>query len=540
MYRVNKNGFLNSIARGEREGMLRCLKILHEGPKLLFEVACSVVFFMFITYVWSSLRAPGLASDIGHVTAPDSTADRNLTEGSVSDGLRMVVFGGGDVATPSLSGSQWSDQKYAWTQVMCQEVLGCDTYISFVPKTGSMSMGGAVVSNSLLDAAYTRVSAPTAGSNKSDDAIELDYSWVAKQYLKPRQHDLAAQVDYFLSTSRTQPAANETLWVFNVGYWDIWYLAALPRRLATEVIDASIQDLVFQIERLYQTIRDRGSSAFSNSYSNPGVSSFIKSQNRTGETTRTTFRIFLSRVFDISLTPGFANTRPAPPSPHLSSSQLRNAVFLTKYWDAVLEAEVDDWLATPDPEYWSNTDRIDLSVVKALARKQPLKAGKGEKIGRQEKYGHSWKYKYHGNSNSFPRRRVASYGMSKYLRELMVDRQMRNADLFDHNGLGARPSEDGFLDISMPCSFKVTANGNVELGIATGAGSKTVVCQEPDNYLFYTPFTVSQRAIREVGVRAARRLLEQVEDSSGWAQKARIRKDSGGEREGNQTAEITK
>jgi hypothetical protein len=42
--------------------------------------------------------------------------------GSVAGGLRMVVFGGGDVATPGLSSSKTSDKVSAWTEVMCQNV----------------------------------------------------------------------------------------------------------------------------------------------------------------------------------------------------------------------------------------------------------------------------------------------------------------------------------------------------------------------------------------------------------------------------------
>ncbi|KAJ8131385.1 hypothetical protein O1611_g2243 [Lasiodiplodia mahajangana] len=448
------------------------------------------------------------------LTAPEqfnntkSNASNNTAYDSGTMGLRMVVFGGGDVATPSLSSSEWNGQGRAWTEVMCKK-LGCDTYLSFVPEADST--GGAVISNSLLDAAYERVSAYTVGSKNDDKTAKIDYSWVTEQYPKPYQHDLAAQVDSFLSSSRQQRASTESLWVFNVGYWDVWYLAALPRKLATEVLDLGARDLFFQIERLYQAAQDPTSAAFSRPYD---------------QTARAPFRIFLTRVFDISLTPGFASERPNPPKPHLSSTQLRNAAFLTKYWDALLEMLVDHWLATPDPESWSIADKVDIKVLEALVGKRSLAdqdPGQEEEAGKDHD---RWSGKI-----SLPRREVSSYGISHYVRELMMDRQLRNADLFDHNGLGARPSEDGFLDISMPCALNIADNAVIgdEEAAAAGPLSKTVVCQEPDNYLFYTGFTVGPRAIHEIGVRAARRFLDQVEINSRWREKARMHKDGGRE-----------
>ncbi|KAI0454435.1 hypothetical protein F5B21DRAFT_475385 [Xylaria acuta] len=479
-------------------------------------------------YLWYLPDVSRFTIDLGHFITLNKSAGENLTNVSVNDGLRMVVFGGGDIATPNLAANEWDDQRHGWTEVMCQK-LRCDTYLSFVPKTEGLA--GAVVSNPLLDAAYRHLSAPTVDSNRDDNTIELDYSWFEKQYPKPCQPDLAVQVDSFLSSSRTQRAAAETLWVFNVGYWDIWYLAALPRKLATHVIDSSVRDLFFQIERLYQAAQDRESVAFSKSYSIPGIPPPMGPGYGADRVARAPFRIFLTRLFDISLTPGFATARPKPPHPHSSASQLRNAAFLTNYWNALLEAAVDDWLATPDPEYWSTTDTIDPQVVKALVGEQPLPIDRPN-----QKHYRGWDNHEYDGTITLQHREFASYGISRYLRELMIDHQLRSSDLFDHKGLGARPPEDGFLDITMPCAFTKSGEALMEYGEAADEESRAVVCEEPDNYLFYTGFTVGQRAIHEIGVRAARRLLDQVEDNSKWREKARMRKGGGRQGKGRETA----
>ncbi|KAI1426376.1 hypothetical protein F5Y12DRAFT_743080 [Xylaria sp. FL1777] len=519
-------------------GSLCSLKIFRK-PTLPLKVTISLALLMPLAYYysWFSLETLEISFGIRSFTYStsnsdsDSNAGENVTQSSVTDGLRMVVFGGGDIGTPTLSASGWNDQPYAWTEIMCRK-LRCDTYLSFIPKIDGM--GGAVMSNQFLDAAYTRVSASTISSNSDENTVKLDYSWATEQYPKPYQHDLAAQVDSFLSSPRSQRPSTESLWVFNVGYWDIWYLAALPRKLATEVLDSSIRDLFFQIERLYQATQDRESVAFAPSYSEPGASTPTKTGSRADGSTRAPFRIFLTRLFDISLTPGFESIRPSPPKPHSSTTQLRNAAFLTKYWNALLDVAVNDWLATSGPEDWPVTDKIDIKVIEALAGKRLL-AGVGQpKEGKQDTdhYGQGSKERYGGIS--LPRRRFASYGISSYLRDLMIDRQLRNADLFDHNGLGVRPPEDGFLDISMPCVLKVAGDRGSEEGEVVDAQGGTVVCQDPDNYLFYTEFTVSPRAIHEIGVRAARRFLDQVEVDSAWRERAMMYKENERERKGHE------
>ncbi|KAI1272608.1 hypothetical protein F5Y07DRAFT_412302 [Xylaria sp. FL0933] len=516
-------------------GSICSLKMFRE-PKLPLKLALGIAIFMPVIYWWYSMKGINIPFEAGSIkysssnltwqSKTESNVFEDATRSSVTDGLRMVVFGGGDVATPALSARKWNAQACEWTEIMCRK-LGCDTYLSFVPQTDGM--GGAVMSNQFVDGAYKRVSASSVVLNQDDNTVKLDYSWIPEQYPKPYQHDLAAQIDYFLASSQAHRASTGSLWVFNVGYWDIWYLTALPRKLATEVLDSSIRDLFFQIERLYQATQGR-KLVTSPWPSHTHPSDPTDTGSKAGDTPRAPFRIFLTRVFDISLTPGFASTRPSPPRPHSTTTQLRNAAFLTKYWNALLEASAKEWLATSDPEDWPVTDKIDIQVIEATVGKHPLgktegsKKGKGKAKGKKENEGEKDNGRNRSSQGSdgnftLPRRRLASYGLASYLQELMIDRQLRNTDLFDHNGLGAGPPEDGFIDITMPCVLKVAGHGIAKGGEVGDAGREISVCQDPDNYLFYTEFTVSPRAIHEIGVRAARGFLDQVEESSAWRER---------------------
>ncbi|KAI1813336.1 hypothetical protein GGS20DRAFT_486410 [Poronia punctata] len=462
------------------------------GPKLLLKTAYLTITFMGLTYVWYILRLSSRSlfhlDYFGHNTL-------QMPNGQDSPaGLRMVVFGGGDVATPSHLRAKQHRQKPAWTEVMCRK-LGCDTYLSFVPE--AEAMGGAVMSNALLDAAHkiiTSVQGETKRNNQNNGGPNLDYSWVPSQYPVPTQPDLAAQIDAFLSSPKPALSPAETLWVFNVGYTDIYNLAALPRNLALQVLDANVVDLFFHIKRLYRAAEDKNSPAFSDYYlsSHGPLEASVREDKKVA---RAPFRLYLKPTFDITLTPGFNSTRPSPVRPpHSSADHLRNAVFLTTYWNTLLETAVDDWLKSPDPEHWSVVDTVDIGIVKALAANGPLRPQKPKRRNQLRDI-----------DIPFLRREVDSYDLAHYIHELMVDRQLRNADMSDGNGLGARPSEDGFLYISTPCLSRYEV----------GNGGRDV-CGEPDNYLFYTDFVVGQRAIYEIGVRAARRFLDQVEIGSSW------------------------
>ncbi|KAI1295130.1 hypothetical protein F5Y03DRAFT_410677 [Xylaria venustula] len=530
---------LHGLAGIMKERSLKTLRnvyshrILRE-PKFILKMALGFALLMPLTYSWHSLKALETPLYPVNITYLNSSADSkwnsssDLTENtaqsnplSLTDGLRMVVFGGGDAATPVLSASEGGGQADAWTDIMCQKLI-CDTYLSFVPETSGR--GGAVMSNQFLDAAYKRVSTPSARSNRDDNISQLDYSWATEQYPKTHQPDLAAQVDAFLSSAQSQQPSRESLWVFNVGYWDIWYLAALPRKLATEVLDSNVRDLFFQVERLYQATRDQEPAIFPGVHSDLDTSNPAEtSQSRADNTARASFRLFLTRLFDISLTPGFASARPSPPDGHSRTTQLRNAAFLTKYWNALLEVVASDWLATSDPDDWSKTDRIDVQIVEALVGKRPLANEEEHKKEKEPKDQHGQATMGRSGSTSLPCRRLASYGVGGYIREMIIDRQLQNSDLSDHNGLGARPPEDGFLEIAIPCVLKVTGDGGDE---ATGLRERISVCQDPDNYLFYTEFTVSPRAVREIGLRAARRFLDQIEASSAWRERASLHTES--------------
>ncbi len=165
----------------------------------------------------------------------------------------------------------------------------------------------------------TGSSAPRSGQN---------YNFVREQYLISQAPDLPEQVKTFLARKNPKVSPKETIWIFSLGTWDIWTLAALDRRAAESAVEA-MPDLIFaQIEHLYNATLDPTSPAHS--------------------VTPEAFRVIIPEIFDVSLTPGWSAMRPDPPAPHTKVQQMATAAFLTKLWNRRIQKRLNKWMATAD------------------------------------------------------------------------------------------------------------------------------------------------------------------------------------------------
>lgn len=139
----------------------------------------------------------------------------------------------------------------------------------------------------------------------------------------------------------------------------------------------------------------------------------------------------------------------------------------------------------------------------------------------------------------YPQRDGIAYDLPSYLLEVIMDRQLRDAGIKDASGFGAMPLRDGFLDVTTPCvassalladtddgegneydddeeydvdgdempsDYQVRARATAargEPGEPLPDGYPPNKCASPRDHLFYTPFTLGQRAIDEVGRQSA-------------------------------------
>ncbi|OTA90630.1 hypothetical protein M434DRAFT_33487 [Hypoxylon sp. CO27-5] len=98
-------------------------KVLRGGSRLLPQIAVGLTTLLLGAYLWSSHYA-------SRALSPDYTrvVDWKPGEGEnshVGGGLRIVVFGGGDIATPSKASWQIKGPNADWTDILClQASLG--------------------------------------------------------------------------------------------------------------------------------------------------------------------------------------------------------------------------------------------------------------------------------------------------------------------------------------------------------------------------------------------------------------------------------
>ncbi|KAH9908173.1 hypothetical protein F4778DRAFT_465957 [Xylariomycetidae sp. FL2044] len=597
-------------------------KALRGGPRLLLSLAGSVWLVFAATWLFL-LGTQYLALDPTHIRTLKPHAIETNDGDAGGGGLRIVVFGGGDVATPAVSSNEAHGQNTSWTEVLCQQ-LGCTSHLSFVPQIGTPSGsgggGGPLVSNHLFEialdrlagaprkkkteptSAYRTASNPAGPEDPDDDADDDDYhTWVSEQYPVPTHADLASQIDAFLALPRdprhgaSSPPPRETLWVFSFGYWDVWSLAALPRGLAAGVLESEVSALFAHVEVLYREAQKERSIAYSDffSLSSSSSSSSSSSPSRAlhnhddrnvtsdalddydnddmldadGHLPRPPFRVLIPGLFDISLTPGFAHAysrspaslRPRrPPSPHGAAGHLRNAAFLTGYWNALVARTAAEWLALPDPAAWDEGDLLDAWEVEQGVTGSLIDDSSSSKEGgkkkKNKKRDHEIDDEYasvrgRGETGGvggergrgkrgrglrkepipLPRREIVRYDMSSHIRGLIMDRQLRDGDLVvdeeDRSGTG------GFREVWEPClsrgvmvgaeeeSSKGGDDKDHERSAAAGRGGDGgggdggggARCEKPSEHLFWTEFTVNQRAVDQIGRRAAKQFRRQVE-----------------------------
>ncbi|KAK9414768.1 hypothetical protein SUNI508_10886 [Seiridium unicorne] len=475
-------------------------KAMRGGPRLLPQITICVVILITLTKLLPT-RFTDVAFGSGYTKILKWRPTVEHDDGSVAGGLRVVVFGGGDIASPNKSPEETGFADKSWTEILCQQLNNCNAHLSYMPRTNMQ--GGSIISNNLYrDHLDLITSWPNATQGEG-----FNYTWMLEHHPVPSQPDLEEQINSFLATPAPRHPPRETLWVFNYGYWDVWKLAAMPREIAKEMMEIQAEHLFSQIELLYQKAREESSIAYSDFYTVLVNTSAPASEIDTAvvlDVPAESFRIFIPSLFDISLTPGFATARPKPPHPHSQAKEMGNAAYLTEQWEILMTEWIDAWIAIPDPV--ANGTANDTALV--------------------EKRDASGRVVYVPNA----RREAITHDAPKYIRELIIDRQLRDSEVTDHNGLGTKPVEEGFLEVWEPC-MPLNARSNAT-SISTRqtkslAGTQATqatqaasgICSLPNEHLFWTEFTIAQKAIDEIGKAAANRFRMHVSKGVNWLKK---------------------
>lgn len=372
------------------------------------------------------------------------------------------------------------------------------------------------MSNSIYAKEFYALQNITAKTNIIEKPAS-DYVYIAEQYPIPSETpDLETQISQFLAMAPPRVPPRETLWVFTFGTWEIWNLAAMPKKSGEDIVDALSVYLFEQIERLYLASLDPHSIAFSDFWSNAtnaeieeltGLDAAEKVDSRKLEN----FRVVVPKLFDITLAPGW-RTRPEPPFPQSLSEQTRKAAALTKRWNEALDMELEAWkeLEGSRPKELVDEEDPVIEVPRTSSLLQYLPASLRPNKEGVDDQGEPVIYA------PYPRRSGYMSNQAGHLLDAMTEEEMQRGGVWDSRGRGFVPKDDRmrFLDVWEPC-----VTGSVE-DLSVDVEETSDECEVPEDHLFHDSFTISERAIQGVVKNVADGVVEELflrnERGSGW------------------------
>lgn len=375
--------------------------------------------------------------------------------------------------------------------------LNCSSKVSFVPELSTEGVDPAVLSKSV----YNKIISSLVDRPVDTNRPGWNYKFLREQYPLPAKHaDLKQQVDDFLAMDQPKSVSKETLWVFSFGMWDIWNLAALPRIFGEAGVDQTTAVMFNQIERLYKASLEDTSVAFSDFWylSDDAIVRKLTNNEPMEKNRNETeiFRVLIPKLIDVNILPGWNMLRPPPPSPHPVAEQVKNAAHLVERWNSNLQAHMDAWKKLPEP-VMEGQEPIDTNAKKPNTRRDES----------------------HDILAPYPLRKTLLFNMPELPIDAIIESQLRHTSLHDRNSRGnASPDSAIYYDEAWrPCSLgdptpaQQTEVGRAAklLGIMSGlnwslrTGGRRKTCSKPNGHLFETPFTLGERAIREVAQRAS-------------------------------------
>ncbi|RGP68178.1 hypothetical protein FLONG3_8253 [Fusarium longipes] len=401
--------------------------------------------------------------------------------------LRVVVFG-----SPDVVGNVYdpSSKRKAWTEELCDE-LECASYLSFVP-VAQPNKG--LVSNSIYEQTLQDLLNTTKFTNVKEKPA-LDYNYIAKQYPTPfRVPDLAGQVKNFLAMPPPEKPPRETIWIFSFGTWEIWNMAAMPRRESEDAVTSMVRQILDQAEILYERSLEPTSIAYSDFWTN-ATESQISELTAPGAVEKVdrrrfeSFRIIVPTIFDVSLTPGWQG-RKMPPTPNNVVEQTRNAAELTKYWNQEVDFALAEWKDRTTKKPKRPTSNIETSTkTKRVESVEPVEHSEGTQESAKMAYENQRVIQA-----PYPMRNGLLVKVDQGVLDAMTEGDMERAAVQDLRGHGALSVNDSmrFADVWTPCVKGDMADLTIN--------EKDIIseCEVEHDHLFYDSFTISERAMKGV------------------------------------------
>ncbi|KAK6602508.1 hypothetical protein H4I95_06445 [Botrytis cinerea] len=449
-----------------------------------------------------------------------------LPQSRYTEHLRKIEIGGTSIndVTDGLwdwaSGDDGGDGEEAenedgkgrsWTEVLCEE-LSCTSKINLAVSQPSSSYPsspptGAFASNKV----YLSSIEDTAGQNNNETKI------TAESMLP----DLEAQVKSFIALPLPKKKLRETIFVVSFGTWDIWHYASLDYIKAQEAQNKAVAEIFAQLDNLYAHHRENLEATHV----------IVKPHNDSHVVAKPQFRIVIQKLFDPTMLPGWLSQRPIPLKPSSVAENQKNAISLVRDWDNSVENFIKPWFAStpeatttsewaePAPEEQVSGDAVPETFDQNDQQSQSQ--GKRESEGDVEAESKP--------DIPPPQKDIYYYDLNRFLTEIIIEHQLEDEGLSDASGLGTK--ESPYISVYDPCvragddgeskkrgpgekrkSGKIN-KGNEKRGEMKDTKSLPdinglLVCEQPDEYLFWDDFNMGSQAKELVGKEIAKMVRE--------------------------------
>ncbi|ESZ92884.1 hypothetical protein SBOR_6747 [Sclerotinia borealis F-4128] len=402
-------------------------------------------------------------------------------DGEGDEGVRLVVFG-----------DSWVDDRIekngdgkgrSWTEVLCEE-LACTSQINLAASQPAASYPsspptGAFASNKI----YLSSIKNTIGQNNPETKL-------TSEAMLP---DLEAQVKSFIALPRYKKKLKETIFVLSFGTWDVWHYAALDYAQAQDAQNKAVKEMFAQLDTLYAHHRETLEATHV----------IEKPHNESHVVPKPQFRVVIPKLFDPTMLPGWLSQRPVPLKPDSVAENQKNAIYLLRDWDNKVENSIQPWFAsTPEatttnewtelsPDTISSEDEKENEAITEIFeqndqenKSQTPREESGEKAQIQQEI-------------PPPQKDIYYYDLNRFLTEIILEHQLEDEGLSDASGLGTK--ESPYISVYDPC---------VREGSGSGGGNRRgnekdihgmLVCEAPDEYLFWDAFGMGSKAKERVG-----------------------------------------
>ena len=499
------------------------------------------------------LGGSGSNSGSGSPRVVQPPGENNEYDALAGGGLRIVVFGENDIAT--------SNNGTTWTRELCIE-LGCTTYLSYVPELDqprrsltSNPLYGAVTDDIVREAKdatpandYTHVKDTYPISWEAADL----YAQVSRFMNLPAPRRAPKESVYVFSFgmwdvwSLAAFPYSHAEGIINILVGDIFQNIETLYDAAHD--PASVAYSNYTLTPLKEGAINATLLHEADVNSKHATRSSRKPDLVWDDVDSDPFRVVVPLLFDPSLVPGWHMSRPDVPAPHTKPEQLRNAVRLTKRWNDYVLDEMEAW-TKKGVEFVHPEDRpkVDAAVntggdEDSETTAPPNISGRDEPTPENNTEAET---KAETETKNMTRpgqpmllRDGIVFRLSDYVMDAIIDGQMKKTGVTDRKSFGKLSHAESYQEVDQPCvmptSVGITpASKKITMELHTvqeqeqkekaqaeektkententptkrssakkSASSRPALemCERPDRHLFFTPFSLGQRAIEEVG-----------------------------------------